>query len=127
MDIINEEEEQFLKTLSRGRRVLERTITKLGSSSKTLPGNWRISPPTPSRTDGLNFLHSDVFVNCVSSVALTTNCSVIRLVYWLGCIDNHMHVVETCGIQSVNGYIFLDYHVSVIDVKKIIIFFFEIL
>lgn len=38
MDIINEEEGQFLKTLTRGRRVLERTITKLGSEKLTLPG-----------------------------------------------------------------------------------------
>ncbi|PIK53895.1 Alanine--tRNA ligase, cytoplasmic [Apostichopus japonicus] len=38
MDIINEEEEQFLKTLSRGHRVLERAITKLGAGNSTLPG-----------------------------------------------------------------------------------------
>ena len=37
MDIINEEEAQFLKTLTRGRTLLERTIGKLGDS-KTLPG-----------------------------------------------------------------------------------------
>ena len=36
MDVINEEEKQFLKTLSRGRRVFERTVQKL--STKTLPG-----------------------------------------------------------------------------------------
>lgn len=43
VDIINEEEEQFLKTLSRGRNLLNRTITKLGDS-KTLPGDvaWRL-------------------------------------------------------------------------------------
>lgn len=43
MDIINEEETQFLKTLSRGRRLLERTIAKLGDS-KVLPGDiaWRL-------------------------------------------------------------------------------------
>lgn len=42
-DIINEEEEQFLKTLSRGRRMLEQTIKKLGDTS-TLPGDvaWRL-------------------------------------------------------------------------------------
>lgn len=42
-DIINEEEQQFLKTLSRGRRLLERTINKLGDM-KTLPGDvaWRL-------------------------------------------------------------------------------------
>ncbi|OWF41828.1 Alanine--tRNA ligase, cytoplasmic [Mizuhopecten yessoensis] len=42
-NIINEEEEQFLKTLSRGRRLLERTIGKLGDT-KTLPGEvaWRL-------------------------------------------------------------------------------------
>ena len=29
MDVINEEEKQFLKTLSRGQRVFERTVRKL--------------------------------------------------------------------------------------------------
>ncbi|XP_018322304.1 alanine--tRNA ligase, cytoplasmic [Agrilus planipennis] len=44
MDIINEEEEQFLKTLSRGRNLLNRTITKIGENSKCLPGTvaWRL-------------------------------------------------------------------------------------
>ncbi|XP_077983533.1 alanine--tRNA ligase, cytoplasmic-like [Glandiceps talaboti] len=37
-DIINEEEAQFLKTLNRGHRVLERTINKLGTEAKVLPG-----------------------------------------------------------------------------------------
>ncbi|XP_022255364.1 alanine--tRNA ligase, cytoplasmic [Limulus polyphemus] len=43
MDIINEEESQFLKTLTRGHRLLERTINKLGNV-KTLPGDvaWRL-------------------------------------------------------------------------------------
>ncbi|KAK6632101.1 hypothetical protein RUM44_007131 [Polyplax serrata] len=43
MEIINEEEEQFLKTLSRGRNLLNRTITKL-DKSKVLPGDvaWRL-------------------------------------------------------------------------------------
>ncbi|KAL0274298.1 UNVERIFIED_CONTAM: hypothetical protein PYX00_006755 [Menopon gallinae] len=43
IDIINEEEEQFLKTLSRGRNLLNRTIAKL-SDSKTVPGDvaWRL-------------------------------------------------------------------------------------
>lgn len=36
-DIINEEESQFLKTLTRGRRLLERTIGKLGETT-SLPG-----------------------------------------------------------------------------------------
>ena len=36
-DIINEEEAQFLKTLSRGRKLLERTMSKMGDS-KVLPG-----------------------------------------------------------------------------------------
>lgn len=36
-DIINEEEAQFLKTLSRGRRILDRKIQSLGDS-KTIPG-----------------------------------------------------------------------------------------
>lgn len=40
IDLINEEETQFLKTLTRGRNLLNRTITKLGNS-KTLPGKAR--------------------------------------------------------------------------------------
>ena len=35
-DIINEEEKQFLKTLRKGRAVLERTVKKL--SGNVLPG-----------------------------------------------------------------------------------------
>ncbi|CAH1994507.1 unnamed protein product [Acanthoscelides obtectus] len=43
IDIINEEEDQFLKTLSRGRNLLNRTISKLGDS-EVLPGDvaWRL-------------------------------------------------------------------------------------
>lgn len=43
MDTINEEETQFLKTLSRGRRLLEREIAKLGGD-KILPGEvaWKL-------------------------------------------------------------------------------------
>ncbi|XP_034032845.1 alanine--tRNA ligase, cytoplasmic-like isoform X2 [Thalassophryne amazonica] len=37
-DIINEEEAQFLKTLTRGRRILDRKIMSLGES-KTIPGD----------------------------------------------------------------------------------------
>ncbi|XP_028814155.1 alanine--tRNA ligase, cytoplasmic-like isoform X1 [Denticeps clupeoides] len=37
-DIINEEEAQFLKTLSRGRRILDRKIQSLGDS-QTIPGD----------------------------------------------------------------------------------------
>ena len=36
-DIINEEEEQFLRTLTRGQRLLVKTITSLGET-KTFPG-----------------------------------------------------------------------------------------
>lgn len=36
-DVINEEEVQFLKTLSRGRRILDRKIMSL-VDSKTIPG-----------------------------------------------------------------------------------------
>lgn len=43
IDIINEEEQQFLKTLNRGRNLLNRTIAKLGGS-KEIPGDvaWRL-------------------------------------------------------------------------------------
>lgn len=43
VDIINEEEQQFLKTLNRGRNLLNRTIEKLGNS-KEIPGDvaWRM-------------------------------------------------------------------------------------
>ncbi|XP_076470939.1 alanine--tRNA ligase, cytoplasmic-like [Babylonia areolata] len=42
-EIINEEEAQFLKTLNRGRNLLQRTIDKLGNSA-VLPGDvaWRL-------------------------------------------------------------------------------------
>jgi len=36
-DVINQEEQQFLKTLNRGRRLLERTFATMGNV-KTLPG-----------------------------------------------------------------------------------------
>lgn len=39
-DIINEEEAQFLKTLSRGRRILDRKIMSL-ADTKTIPGETR--------------------------------------------------------------------------------------
>lgn len=43
IDTINEEEQQFLKTLNRGRNLLNRTISKLGTS-KVVPGEvaWRM-------------------------------------------------------------------------------------
>ncbi|XP_037928048.1 alanine--tRNA ligase, cytoplasmic [Teleopsis dalmanni] len=43
IDIINEEEQQFLKTLTRGRNLLNRTIAKLGDQ-KIIPGDvaWRL-------------------------------------------------------------------------------------
>lgn len=44
-DIINEEEVQFLKTLSRGRRILDRKIQSLGDS-KTIPGKVCLTPFT---------------------------------------------------------------------------------
>lgn len=44
MDVINEEEAQFLKTLNRGKNLLERTVSKLPASEKILPGDvaWRL-------------------------------------------------------------------------------------
>ncbi|XP_066580958.1 alanine--tRNA ligase, cytoplasmic isoform X2 [Prorops nasuta] len=43
IDVINEEESQFLKTLSRGRNLLNRAISKLGASN-IVPGDvaWRL-------------------------------------------------------------------------------------
>lgn len=43
MDIINEEEVQFLKTLTRGRNLLNRTIARL-EQAKIVPGDvaWRL-------------------------------------------------------------------------------------
>lgn len=43
IDIVNEEETQFLKTLTRGRNLLNRTIAKL-ESTKIVPGDvaWRL-------------------------------------------------------------------------------------
>jgi alanyl-tRNA synthetase len=44
MEIIDEEEQQFLKTLSRGHRLLTQTIDKLGPDCKQLPGRvaWKL-------------------------------------------------------------------------------------
>jgi alanyl-tRNA synthetase len=39
VEVINEEEQQFLKTLARGRSLLNRTVERLGSETKVLPGN----------------------------------------------------------------------------------------
>ena len=43
-DVINEEEAQFLKTLTRGQRLLEKTIAKLDASVRVFPGEvaWRL-------------------------------------------------------------------------------------
>uniref|UniRef100_H2Y7J6 Alanine--tRNA ligase n=1 Tax=Ciona savignyi TaxID=51511 RepID=H2Y7J6_CIOSA len=38
IDIIDEEEEQFLKTLNRGQKILNQKIKNLGSNSKVFPG-----------------------------------------------------------------------------------------
>lgn len=45
-DLINEEEVQFLKTLSRGRRILDRKISSLGHS-RTVPGERAGRPGRP--------------------------------------------------------------------------------
>ncbi|KPM07453.1 alanine-tRNA ligase, cytoplasmic-like protein 2, partial [Sarcoptes scabiei] len=44
IEIINEEESQFLKTLSRGKRLIEKAIEKLQDGSKILPGEiaWKL-------------------------------------------------------------------------------------
>lgn len=43
-DIINEEETQFLKTLSRGQKLMEKIISKLDKDTKVFPGDvaWRL-------------------------------------------------------------------------------------
>ena len=43
-NIINEEETQFLKTLNRGHKLLDRTIAKLPAGTTVLPGDiaWRL-------------------------------------------------------------------------------------
>lgn len=43
-DVINEEETQFLKTLTRGQKLLEKTILKLNAGEKVFPGEiaWRL-------------------------------------------------------------------------------------
>ena len=42
MDVINEEETQFLKTLARGRKLFDRTVSKL--TDQVIPGDvaWRL-------------------------------------------------------------------------------------
>jgi len=43
-DVINEEESQFLKTLTRGQKLLEKTISKLENGTTVIPGDvaWRL-------------------------------------------------------------------------------------
>lgn len=43
-DVINEEEMQFLKTLNRGQKLLEKTISQLNKNVKVFPGDiaWRL-------------------------------------------------------------------------------------
>jgi len=43
-DVINEEESQFLKTLTRGQKLLEKTISKLDANTKIFPGEtaWNL-------------------------------------------------------------------------------------
>jgi alanyl-tRNA synthetase len=43
-DVINEEENQFVKTLTRGQKLLEKTISKLDSNVRVFPGEiaWRL-------------------------------------------------------------------------------------
>lgn len=58
IEIINEEEKQFLKTLTRGQKLLDRTIGKLAAGTKVLPGDvaWRLYDtygfPSPYRDHG---------------------------------------------------------------------------
>jgi alanyl-tRNA synthetase len=39
IDVVNEEEKQFLKTLGRGRRVFEKTIERSPPGTGVIPGN----------------------------------------------------------------------------------------
>lgn len=43
-DVINEEETQFLKTLSRGQKLMEKIMSKMGKDEKVFPGEvaWRL-------------------------------------------------------------------------------------
>ena len=45
IDIINEEEKQFLKTLGRGKRVFERTVENFASGTGVIPGTSVFPPP----------------------------------------------------------------------------------
>ena len=40
MDVINEEEQQFLKTLSHGRQLFEKAVARMGSNNFIIPGSW---------------------------------------------------------------------------------------
>lgn len=48
IDIINEEEKQFLKTLGRGRRVFEKTIKTTAMETGVIPGGWVFTITVPS-------------------------------------------------------------------------------
>ena len=45
IDVINEEEKQFLKTLSRGKRVFERTVERMDPSISVIPGVYIVTKP----------------------------------------------------------------------------------
>ncbi len=65
MEIINDEEAQFLKTLSRGRHVFQRAVEQLGDA-RVLPGSFFLpSLPFPSFLDSLdNVSHLSHKINC---------------------------------------------------------------
>lgn len=71
IDIINEEEEQFLKTLTRGRNLLNRTISKLEGKT-IIPGivhNYYFTVYILSKINGndykMYFLHLYLSLNLI--------------------------------------------------------------
>lgn len=78
-DIINEEEVQFLKTLSRGRRILDRKIQSLGDS-KTIPGKDQ-SPPFSIRAVSSFWKRQAIFSQTDSTLPYLQRLSIA----WLNC------------------------------------------
>lgn len=72
-DIVNEEEVQFLKTLSRGRRILDRKIQSLGDS-RTIPGKdwWSLPASRLARLSGRHspFSQTDSGVPCLQRLRI---------------------------------------------------------
>ena len=86
IDIINEEERQFLTTLGRGRKVFERTVKNLPSGTGVIPGtSWH-------GIACVSALHVHVSVTCAGLTHLRCNC-----------MEAVRHLWISSGIDTLDG------------------------